>query len=325
MDELEKKLRMHRSYKDTVFCDLFSDKENLLELYKSLNPEDTTCTTDDLNLISLRNVLLNGAYNDLGFMVRDQLIVLVEAQSTWSTTILFRVFLYLAYTCRELAAEKYGSIHKHSDLKLPPAKLYVVYTGDRKDIPELLSTRDLYLEEETDYYIRVRIIRWDNALGISHEYISFCKIVRDVVKVEGYTDKAIKQAIAICENQNILKKYLEKRKVEVARMLSDMFDQDAAFDAYIEAVKRELKDEYQRETKELKDEYQRETKELQDEHQRELREQNKKNREESISRHISFCIKHKMSQEEIIQSLVEDFELSREESNKRILEFVKVK
>ena len=312
MDGFENKLKMLRTYKDTVFCDLFSDKENLLELYKSLNPEDSSCTLDDLSLISLRNVLLNGAYNDLGFLVRDQLIVLVEAQSTWNTTILFRVFLYLAYTCREFAAGKYGSIHKNSDLKPPPAKLYVVYTGDRKDIPEVLSTRDLYpKDEDSDYHIRVRIIRGDNALGISHEYISFCKIVRDVVKVEGYTDIAIKKAITICENKNILKKYLEKRKVEVARMLSDLFDQDAAFDAYIEALKRELEDEHQNEKAELQNE------------KVELKKQLTENREADINKYIKLAINLKMPQEDIIQNLEKDFELSYEESKQRVLSIIK--
>ena len=34
--------------KDSVFCDVFSDKVNVLDAYKEFHPEDTEATTDDI-------------------------------------------------------------------------------------------------------------------------------------------------------------------------------------------------------------------------------------------------------------------------------------
>lgn len=46
--------------------------------------------------ITIENILVHDLYNDLGFRVGSRLIILVEAQSSWSPNILIRAFLYLA-------------------------------------------------------------------------------------------------------------------------------------------------------------------------------------------------------------------------------------
>ena len=87
-----------RTAKDSVFCDLFQDPENLLELYRCLHPEDTDATVEDLGNVTLRNILVEDQYNDLGFTIRDRQLILLEAQSTWSANIVLRILLYLADT-----------------------------------------------------------------------------------------------------------------------------------------------------------------------------------------------------------------------------------
>lgn len=54
----------------------------MLQLYKTLHPEDTEVTQDALTDITIHNILTDAIYNDLGFVVDDRLVVLVEAQST---------------------------------------------------------------------------------------------------------------------------------------------------------------------------------------------------------------------------------------------------
>ena len=56
-----------RTAKDSVFCDLFQDPENLLELYRCLHPEDTDAAVEDLGNVTLRNILVEDQYNDPGF------------------------------------------------------------------------------------------------------------------------------------------------------------------------------------------------------------------------------------------------------------------
>lgn len=55
---------MKWTIKDSVFTDLFQDKKYLLQLYKALHPEDTDVTEDDLNDITIKNVLTDNIYND---------------------------------------------------------------------------------------------------------------------------------------------------------------------------------------------------------------------------------------------------------------------
>lgn len=56
-------------------------------------------TMDQINIVTLENILLNQPYNDLGFIAgKNHLLILVEAQSTWSENILIRVLLYIAQT-----------------------------------------------------------------------------------------------------------------------------------------------------------------------------------------------------------------------------------
>ena len=85
-----------RAFKASVFTDLFSDPRCLLQLFWIFHPEAKRTTEKDIKNVTLNSVLTNRQYNDLGFQVRNSLIVLVEAQSTWSDNIPLRLFLYLA-------------------------------------------------------------------------------------------------------------------------------------------------------------------------------------------------------------------------------------
>ena len=76
--------------KDSVFTNLFQDKKYLIQLYRVLHPEDQDATEDELTDITIHNILTDDIYNDLGFLVGDRLLILVEAQSTWTANIIIR-------------------------------------------------------------------------------------------------------------------------------------------------------------------------------------------------------------------------------------------
>ena len=78
-----------RTAKNSVFLDLFQDKQNLLKLYKTLHPEDKDATEDTLAIVTIDNVLTDNLYNDLGIMAgNNRLLLLLEAQSSWTVNIL---------------------------------------------------------------------------------------------------------------------------------------------------------------------------------------------------------------------------------------------
>ena len=82
-----------RAAKATVFEDIFSDPAYRLQLVQALHPEMEDLAQEEIALLTLVNVLLDKPYNDLGLFVRDKLLILVEAQATWSVNILIRLLV----------------------------------------------------------------------------------------------------------------------------------------------------------------------------------------------------------------------------------------
>lgn len=70
-----------RTAKSSVFLDLFQNKRYLLELYKTLHPEDNDATEDSLTNVTIENILTDNLYNDLGFIINNKLMILIEAHS----------------------------------------------------------------------------------------------------------------------------------------------------------------------------------------------------------------------------------------------------
>lgn len=135
-----------RTAKDSVFCDLFQDKKYLLQLYQVLHPEDRETTEQDLTDITMRNVLTDGIYNDVGFRNRDKVILLAEAQATWSMNILIRMLLYLAETYHSYFRRKNADLYSSTKVSMPTAELYVIFTGNRASKPESISLSEEFFQ-----------------------------------------------------------------------------------------------------------------------------------------------------------------------------------
>ena len=105
--------------KDSVFTNLFKEKKYLLQLYKTLHPEDTEVTEDALSDITIHNIMTNDVYNDVGFMVGEKLLLLTEAQSTWTENIAVRILIYLMVTYQDYIKRTKQNVYKSKKIKLP--------------------------------------------------------------------------------------------------------------------------------------------------------------------------------------------------------------
>lgn len=216
-----------RTAKDTVFKSLFSEPKYLLQLYQALHPEDTETTEDDLTIITLQNILMNGIYNDLGFLAGDRLIVLVESQSTWSANIVVRGLMYLMSSYQEYFNSRDVNLYGTKKIHLPRPEMYVVYTKERGDKPEILNLNDIFFPEcpcciDAD----VKVIYLDDSDTIINQYIKFCMVLDDEVKKHGRTLTAVKNTLRICRDENLLNEYLRTRETEVEGIMLTLFDQD---------------------------------------------------------------------------------------------------
>ena len=227
--------------KDCVFTDLFSNKKYLLELYLSLHPEDTGITEDDLTDITIENVLVNDLYNDLGFRVGDRLIILVEAQSTWSPNILIRTLLYVATTYQQYINEKNLDVYSSKKISIPKPELYVIYTGEHKERPkEMILSEEFFPDiEDISLDVKVKMIYGDNKDDIIGQYVLFTKVYDEQRKLYGRTRKAIEETIRICKERNVLREYLENRESEVVTMMMTLFDEEQIIKNHDAAIRRE--------------------------------------------------------------------------------------
>ena len=226
-----------RDIKDSVFTFLFSDIEYTKQLYLSLHPEDTEIRDEDFKLVTLENILAIGQYNDLGFQVRDKLILLVEAQSTFSPNIPLRMLMYLAKTYNEYIEEHQLSLYREKKVSIPRPELYVIYTGE-KEAPDILRLSDMY-EGSGSADLTVRVLRDGQPGDILSQYVDFCQVANEQVSLYGRTDEALMSTIQLCLEQGILVPFLDCRKKEVVDIMTRLFSQEKAWEMELAANARE--------------------------------------------------------------------------------------
>lgn len=226
-----------RDIKDSVFTFLFSDIEYTKQLYLSLHPEDTDIRDEDFRLVTLENILAIGQYNDLGFQVRDKLILLVEAQSTFSPNIPLRMLMYLAKTYNEYIEEHQLSLYREKKVSIPRPELYVIYTGE-KEAPDILRLSDMY-EGSGSADLTVRVLRDGQPGDILSQYVDFCQVANEQVSLYGRTDEALMSTIQLCLEQGILVPFLDSRKKEVVDIMTRLFSQEKAWEMELAANARE--------------------------------------------------------------------------------------
>ena len=244
-EDTNEKAVVKRNIKDCVFTDLFGNKKYLRELYLALHPEDIDVTEDDLTDITIENVLVNDLYNDLGFRVGSRLIILVEAQSSWSPNILIRALLYIATTYQKYIDERNLDLYTSKKVEIPKPELYVIYTGDRKNRPTELQLSKEFFPDATDLAldVKVKMIYGDNKDDIIGQYVLFTKVYDEQRKLYGRTRKAIEETIRICKERDVLKEYLESREGEVVTMMMTLFDHEQIMKNHDASIRREAAEE----------------------------------------------------------------------------------
>lgn len=230
--------------KDSVFTNLFQDKKYLLQLYKTLHPEDTQVTEDALSDITIHNIMTNDVYNDVGFMVGKKLLILTEAQATWTENIAVRILIYLMVTYQDYIKKTKQNVYRSKKIKLPRPELYVIYTGDRKGRTEYISLADEFFDgQKTFLDAKIKVLYGSGQGDIISQYVAFTKVYDEQRKLHGRTRKAVTETIRICKDKNVLKEYLEEREKEVENIMLAMYDEKEILLEYIESERYDTEKE----------------------------------------------------------------------------------
>lgn len=227
---------MKRTIKDSVFTNLFQDKKYLLQLYKALHPEDTDVTEDKLTDITIKNVLTDNIYNDLGFVVENRLVILVEAQSTWTMNIIIRALMYMVQTYHDYFSRTRQNLYKSKKVTLPVPEIYVIYTGDRKTRPtEVSLAQEFFKGKQSCIDVKVKMIYDGEDGDIINQYVIFTKVCNEQIAIHGRSQKAVLEAIRICKDRNVLNEYLSSKEKEVVDIMMVLYDEEEIMRSYVES------------------------------------------------------------------------------------------
>ena len=248
--------RVRWNIKDSIFISFFREAENVLKLYQETHPEDTDVTLSDIKLNTLSNVVASGPVNDLGFIVKDKMLFLVEAQSYYLPSVLLRSFFYLMHTLERYLKSK-GIDPNYADKEdVPEWILYVIFTkGSRhKDRDEMLAFDSI----SSDFFdlSNGRIIELKEG-GIIDQYLEVCGIIDRIITEKGHGKDSIERIFDLCtEVQGEIGKYIQSRKVEIMGFYEDMFEQEAATESRIrhevKIAVQEAKEEAEKEAQQQK-------------------------------------------------------------------------
>ena len=213
---LDKVKKTNHKIKDSVFIDLFRNKKYQRELYLSLHPKDKDVKTSDIKKITLKRIVTEGIYNDLGLLVRNCLIILIEAQSTWSLNIIVRLLIYLGVTLKDYILNTKQDMYGSKILNLPQIELYVIYTGDKKVNDRYTFKEVFYKGKKCPVNIEVKVLKEVDVKknDIISQYIKFSKMHTTYIKKFGNNKKTIKRLVDDCIKKNILAEYLGNINME---------------------------------------------------------------------------------------------------------------
>ncbi len=202
---------------------------------------------DEIADITMKHVLVDADYNDLGFSVGDRLMVLVESQSTWTLNIIIRALMYLIQTYHDYFRRTNQNLYGSRKVSVPKPELYMIYTGDRKSVPDTISlSKDFFEGIKTSIDATVKVLYREDDKDIIGQYIIFSKVYNEQRRLYGRTRKAVTETIRICKDRNVLKEYLVSKEQEVVDIMMTLFDDEQILKAYTKDIENSKERETER-------------------------------------------------------------------------------
>ena len=316
-----------RQYKDNVFCLLYRDKNNLLDLYNGLNDTNYT-NVDDLTVTTLKGGVYMKYKNDASF-VFGQDLYMFEQQSSRNPNMPLRFLHYLSDVYRQMYNN--SDLHRSTTLKIPVPHFVTFYNGKQPlEAESILRLSDMYEKKidcpELELMVRVININTDNNAGnksrtfnsnindnsvsnsnihtYSSEFLSKCETLKDymtfVNKVRVKTDvekidirTAVTEAVDECIAENVLSDFFKNHREEVITVSIYEYDEEG----HLEIVKEEGRQLGIAEGEKLG-----------------IIKGEEKERSNGIKVFIKLCKDMNLSDEDTINKLIQDYQLSRDEA-----------
>ena len=240
---MESDKKVTRKYRDSVFTALFSDEQSVLELYNALEGKNYPIDTK-IEINTLDDVLYLDRINDVSFLIKDKLVVLVEQQSSINMNMALRFLLYLNKLYERMIVSNELNIYRKNLIKIPRPEFICLYNG-KDDFPDekILKLSDSF--ENTDDNNRIDLELVVRVININKgrneetvkesktlsDYVFFTDRIRANIEQKFSLNDAVDESVRYCLENGILDKFLKKYRSEVISMLATEFDMEKALEA----------------------------------------------------------------------------------------------
>lgn len=226
----------NRAYKDSVFSLYLSEPARLIDVYNAVADTDYPLDTP-VEINTLTDVLYKNQINDLSFVLDNQIVVLIEHQSTINENMALRLFLYSARVYEKITKRK--PLYKKKRIKIPVPRFIVLYNGNepypehgvqklsdsfvfQQENPQLELKVDIY---NINYEVNTEIVQRSKSLN---EYSRFIGRIKSNLAGGLTLEEAVKQAIEYGIEHDIMREFLETHGSEVSNMLLSGWNMDEA-------------------------------------------------------------------------------------------------
>ncbi len=226
--------RVKRTYKDSLFCDIFRRKDYLQDVYRGLFGRDVSL--QEIQLMTLQGTFFNDEKNDVSFLAGKRQIVLMEHQSTLNENMPLRMFWYMAKLYRKQVPK--DALYRTRRLQLPAPCFYVFYNGlDPAPDEWEMRLSEAFEGECSSLELCVKAYNINEMSGSRlleksralKGYSVFVAQIRRKTAAGVCLEGAVKQAIRYCIEQDLLAEYfLEREMEEVFDMVSFKWDPELA-------------------------------------------------------------------------------------------------
>ena len=183
-------LPVNRIYKDRLYKMIFNDKSELLKLYNAINGthyDDPTMLT----ITTLDNAIYMTMENDLSFII-DMRLALYEQQSTVNPNLPLRFLMYIADIYS--AYVKDMNIYSSKKLQIPLPSFVIFYNGvqSQPDRAEFLLS-ELFHPTSNEPALELKAVMLNINKGHNQELMNACHTLRDyseyVARIRTYSGK----------------------------------------------------------------------------------------------------------------------------------------
>ena len=232
-------MKPKRTYKDSLFRDIFNDRKRLQRIYKALTGEFVALK--DIKITTLRGTFFEDIKNDISFMAGNRQIILMEHQSTLSENMPLRFLWYIAKLYRQRVSP--DAPYKKARVPLPTPYFFVFYNGI-EEAQEQWTMRMSDAFEDEKRTLELVVTAFNINYVENRELLEKChdlkcySIFVDKVRKELASGKKLRQAVVAairyCKENDLLADYFAtKEQEEVFDMVNFKWDWNRAMEVRV--------------------------------------------------------------------------------------------